>query len=395
MNLSRCKHIVFSLVAGGLLLVGFFLIVDGAPRIARADPGDLFVTTDGTGTDCTQANPCSLQTALAQANDGDTVYLATGTYTGTGAAVITVTRNITLYGGWDGSSSGPVVRDPDAYPTTLDGEGTRRVVYINGSITPTVDGFIITGGNAGSVVTDPGRGGGIYSKDAAPIITNNVITNNIAYTGTATYGHGGGICLIGASASALISGNIIIGNTANPVGPGKGGGLTIYGSAATISGNFFQSNVAGFTSNSAGGGLYLGSSPAIVSGNLFRGNKATFTGSGFGGGLHTQFGNVVLSGNIVVSNTSSYGALTFEGNARITMTNNVIARNVGGVFVRGNATFPFAGTLVHNTIVQNGSEGVYVGWYVSGHSSLTGLTQLAAERQPPCLATERGQASRR
>ena len=53
------------------------------------------------------------------------------------------------------------------------------------------------------------------------------------------------------------------------------------------------------------------------------------------------------------------------------MINNVIAQNVGGVFVRGNATFPFAGTLVHNTIAQNGSEGIYVGWYNSGYSSLT------------------------
>ncbi len=59
--------------------------------------------------------------------------MAGGVYTGTGDAVITVTKSITLYAGWDGADSGPVERDPAAYPTTLDGENARRVVYIQDS----------------------------------------------------------------------------------------------------------------------------------------------------------------------------------------------------------------------------------------------------------------------
>jgi hypothetical protein len=53
--------------------------------------------------------------------------------------VVTVTKSITLYGGWDGTTTTPPVRDPDAHPTTLDGEGVRRVVYISESISPTLD----------------------------------------------------------------------------------------------------------------------------------------------------------------------------------------------------------------------------------------------------------------
>ena len=59
------KHtsiLMFSLTASGLLLAVLFLLLNGTPPIARADPVDLFVTPGGGG-DCSQANPCDLQTA--------------------------------------------------------------------------------------------------------------------------------------------------------------------------------------------------------------------------------------------------------------------------------------------------------------------------------------------
>ena len=155
MKLDRCRHIVSSLVAGGLLLVGVLLLLNGTSQAAPAAPGVLlFVTLGGSGTTCSQATPCPLQTALVQASDGDTIYVAGGTYTGTGSAVVTVTKSIILYGGWDGTLSDPVVRDPVGYPSTLDGEGARRVVHISGDITPTVDGFVIARGNATGLTTD-------------------------------------------------------------------------------------------------------------------------------------------------------------------------------------------------------------------------------------------------
>ncbi len=128
MKLSKYKPMVFSLAIGGLLLVGLLLLLSVPPQTVRADPGNLFVTPTGSGTACTQAQPCALQTALAQAASGDDIYLAAGTYTGTGDAVVTIVNSIGLYGGWDGTTTTPPVRDPDAYPTILDGEGARRVV---------------------------------------------------------------------------------------------------------------------------------------------------------------------------------------------------------------------------------------------------------------------------
>ena len=111
-----------------------------------AAPDDLFAAPSGGGTDCTQAQPCALQTALSQASDSDTIYVAAGTYTGTGTAVISVTKSITLCGGWDGSPSGMVVRDLGVYIAVLDGGNARRVAYITGTVSPILEGLTLQNG---------------------------------------------------------------------------------------------------------------------------------------------------------------------------------------------------------------------------------------------------------
>jgi len=364
----HCWRLFPALVAGPLVLVGLLLWLSLSPGPVLADPGVLFVKPDGAGTACTQSSPCDLQTALVQAFDGDTIYVATGTYTGTGDAVITVTKSITLYGGWDGCSTGEVVRDPEAYPTTLDGENGRRVVYIDGYITLTLDGFIITRGNASKVTSNSGRGGGICSINASPLIINNVITNNIAYTGTVT-GFGGGIYLIGASTPALISGNLILSNTANTIAQGKGGGLGLVGSIVTVRDNIIQDNIAGFTINSMGGGVAAlgGSGRITLSDNQIQGNKGTPSGSGFGGGFYAQFGAHTLMANLVVTNAASAGdGLYLETGFALTLTNNLLVQNAGeGASFDGNATYPSSGRLAHNTFAQNGDRGIRLMDYVT------------------------------
>ena len=92
---SRTRQFCAALAVGmGLVLV----LLAGLQR-AQAASATLFVKPGGSGTACTQLTSCALQTALDQAADGDTVYVATGIYTGAGGAVITVTKSITLYGG--------------------------------------------------------------------------------------------------------------------------------------------------------------------------------------------------------------------------------------------------------------------------------------------------------
>ena len=272
------------------------------------------------------------------------------------------------------------MRDPEAYPTTLDGENARRGVSISGNITPTLDGFVVTRGNASNAASDPGYGGGIYSSGANPILTNNVITDNVAHTNTNIWAYGGGISIHDAPIMAMVADNLIANNIANAADSGKGGGLEVRDSnGVVIQDNTFRGNTAGAATNGMGGGISLMNSSAIVSGDLIRNNQATPTGDGFGGGFYSEFGDVTLSGNIITGSTAQYGAVTFQYNTNVTVTNNVIAQNpAGGVFIRGSASYPFTGALTHNTIAQNGQEGVYAGWYSSGYSTLTLTNNIIA-----------------
>jgi len=397
MNIRKYKHIILSLAAGGLLLVGLFLLLNGASQIARADPSDLFVTQDGSGSDCSQTNPCDLQTALSKASDGDIIYVAAGTYTGIGDAVITITKSITLYGGWDGAASGPVTRDPDAYPTILDGEEARRVVLITGTVTPTIDGFIITGGNAtglGGGLFDSDAGGGIYSYAASPIIQNNVITHNLASTQPGERAMGGGIYAESDGFVTIIS-NHILSNTAGiNTHLADGGGLFVTGPGKVRS-NIFEENVAcqGGGCRGRGGGIYVGwtDDGLEVVGNGFLNNQAAWEGGGldlvwsavraaenvvhgnraaWGAGIYSHYDKgSVIEANTVISNTASVGGGGIEiyitpSDTRPSVINNVIARNrapgSGGGFYAWSDWNISSVTFAHNTLVDNG-EGVVIG----------------------------------
>jgi hypothetical protein len=395
--MGRLTHnTIIALALGVGLTLALVWTLNAHPRPVLADPGDLFVTTDGSGTACTQDTPCSLQTALEQAVDGDTIYVAQGTYTGTGSAVATITQSITLRGGWDGTPTGGVMRDPDVYPTTLHGEGQRRGVFISGTITTTLDGFIITGGNAtglGVIPYNQYAGGGICSVNASPIIINNVITHNLASSSTTAYGRGGGIHLANASATSLISGNLVISNTASTGDYGLGGGISTYESNATIRGNRVMSNtgstsdlcwgggmlikggqpyVAGNTiqgniasvvsSGGRGGGLALDMTSAHVVGNLISANKSAGTGAGCGGGVFTHIAAPTFDGNRIISNTaSSGGGICIHRNPALTLTNNVVAQNAEqGLYFYDQTSNPVIGVVVNNTFAQNMSEGIYI-----------------------------------
>jgi hypothetical protein len=157
MNVCKVQRSVVTAATGGGLLIGLLVVLSGTSRVARADPDVLFVSPTGSGSACSRSVPCDLQTGLSQSVNGDTVYLGGGTYTGSGGAVISLTKSIDLRGGWDGSASGPLLRDADTYMTTLDGQGQRRVAYISGSGSPTLDGLHLTNGST------TGQGGGVHA----------------------------------------------------------------------------------------------------------------------------------------------------------------------------------------------------------------------------------------
>jgi hypothetical protein len=372
-------------------------------RLVRANPGSLFVTVAGSGTACSRARPCGLQTALAQSVNGDRLYVAAGTYTGAGAAVVTVTKSITLYGGWNGAATGPVVRDPVANRSILDGQGARRGVYVQGSIAFTLDGFTIQRGNA-TAGPAKGLGGGIYIYGAWPVITNNIITGNTACaTSSGSWGWGGGVFVESPTGRALIEGNQVLGNVASSLANGSGGGLVLvsaseaqivdnvmlnntasitngvgYGGGiavirsddSTVLGNTIESNQGAAgppTQSGRGGGLYIEQSSGVVlKNNRIRNNMAGVAGAGYGGGVAAYWASGLLAANnLVEGNTASAGPgqdglgggmnvlvslnVTINSNRVLGNTANTTRGQGGGLWIESNTSF----TMTNNIVAGN------------------------------------------
>jgi len=260
--MKRHQRFIPLLLSVGLALLGLWAVQPGATRSA---PVTLFVSPAGTGTACTQAQPCTLATALSQATAGDTVYLAAGTYTGVGEAIATITQSLTLYGGWDGAASGPVVRDPATYPTTLDGEGARRGVYVSGDITVTLEGFTVTNGTALAM------GAGLYAQNVNLTLRQMTFDSNVISTTATDDPYGGGAAVEGGT--LLVEACTFRANSVWAKQGPAGGGLAISATlAATVLDSLFQDNDAWIACGLSFIGTGRTPVPLIVRGNRFLDN---------------------------------------------------------------------------------------------------------------------------
>ncbi len=406
---------LIALALGLGLTLGLFGLLFGWPLTVRADPGTLYVALDGDDSKLCDsiADRCrTVQRAVDLAANDDTIKVAAGVYTDpdtpTLGYVVAVDKTITLRGGYDATFADPP--DPVIHPTTLDAQRQGRVISITGDIGPTIEGFLITGGDATGLGGSEGgqdAGGGIYCDYAHPIIANNIIIDNVAST-SSDRAYGGGIHLETCH-QAQVRDNTISSNTASSSDRGLGGGICLHTSDATITGNTIISNTGSTAGSSDGGGLYAYQSDALISDNTVEGNVASTVRSGEGGGIYIQYGSVTLRSNTVRGNIAqtpdggtgggvsvTYGdELTLDSNLIIgnaaydgsgvvisqgstfTLTNNIIARNQtgaawwangGGLWFSARSSRPSVGTLLHNTIADNvggSGEGLYVRNYVS------------------------------
>jgi fibronectin-binding autotransporter adhesin len=227
--------------------------------------------------------------------------------------VVYLDKSLTIHGGY--TTTNWIMPDPAAHPTTLDAQGQGRVIYITGYIAPTIEGLRITGGDArwfGSIYWDR-IGGGIHVY----------------------------------AATAVLSGNVIYGNTAT-----GGGGLGLYHSPATLSGNTIYGNTA-----TDGGGLglyYLYYGLAALNGNMISGNTA----SQQGGGVYFLDSDLTLNDNIISGNSAAYGGGLYLGDSAPTLINTVVADNTATGLGAGIAAYWSSPHLLHTTIARNtGGDG--------------------------------------
>jgi hypothetical protein len=390
MCLNKYARFVSCLAVSGLLLAGLFLLLSGAPQVARANPGNYFVTYSGAG-DCSQANPCNLQTALGAAGNGDAIYIEVGTYTGSGGAVITVTHSIAIYGGWDGSLTTPPVRKPKSLPSTIDGGLQRRGVFVGSGLTVTLDGLTITRGKyVGSY-----RGAGLYARYANLTLRQMTFYRNVidVFSTPGSDAYGGGAMISGGT--LVVDASTFQENSAWGKNTSFGGGLVIsYTTAATVTNSLFQDNDSWW-----GGGIHFwggpGKTPFTLRNSVFTGNgRNRSPGTGYGGqagAINVSSARAKLEGNTIRDNyaSSDYGALriivsdvlltrnTISGNecahtsglylsdaAPFTVTNNIIAGNLS---TTSSKNYPAvrvvggSGKFLHNTLAGNhGGYGILV-----------------------------------
>ena len=262
-----------------VLIFVFGLVALQPPLSARA-AGSWYVSTAGDdNNDCLSPNkPCAtISGALGKAFSGETVYVAAGTYTGTGDEVVLINKDITLSGGWDATFSA------QSDLSTIDGEASRRGIAVTSNVTATIERFAVQNGSSHS-------GGGIVLSGG------NLTLNRSTVSGNQQLG-------ISADNSSLtLNSSTVRGNTNTTYG----GGIYAYDSIVTINNSTISDNAAGSACCWSGGGIFL-------AGNLGVGiiNNSTITGNtaGVGGGIEYGggFGSVTLQNTVLAGNSALMG----------------------------------------------------------------------------------------
>ncbi|MCP4643386.1 MAG: right-handed parallel beta-helix repeat-containing protein, partial [bacterium] len=254
-----------------------------------------YVDVDNTGTeDGTSWTTAftTIQPAIDAASAGDEVWVAEGVYTGTLDPVVSVAKDISLFGSFAGSEADPSERALDTPSTTIDGETARRCIVVSGSVV--IDGFLLTRGSPGlqadvtsltlrnSTCTTNSYGG-------ADITGGIVVIEDCLFEGNTTNGDGGGV-RIGNVTSTLVRRCRFLSNDAS----GNGGGLQRQYGDITIENCLFSGNTA-----DSGGGVYTthGDAMSIVNCTFWQNTAAPAGGAVYASNTAPTIRNTIVWGS--------------------------------------------------------------------------------------------------
>ncbi len=310
----------------------------------------------------------TIQAAIDESSNGDTIEVYPGWYSGTGNQVIdSLGKSITI------RASGT----PEE--TIIDGEGARGVVQCaSGEGAGTIiEGFTITGGSAGD-------GGGIYCSGGSPTITDCTISGNTS-TGDDDWGMwtGGGGGIFCSTSSPTISGCEISGNTSTD----EGGGIyfldeSYYGDPPATSPLVVNCMITNNSADGSGGGI--GCSVAdpetddprspVIQNCIITGNTAHKGGGVFGDRADSYWDviapMIVLDGCTISDNVAStLGGGISLGESRPTINNCIVERNTasagienetagGGILLGTSCNATLTNCIIRDNTTPGGGGGI-------------------------------------
>lgn len=325
-----------------------------------------------------------LQDAIASANSGDEIWVATGTYKPgmNRSDTFTLKNGVAIYGGFNGTETSRNDRDPAIYITTLCGDigtdgdqsdNSYHVVSANSvDSTAVLDGFVITAGNANNVNSTPGdMGGGMFNDASSPTLAHLIFSNNRAGYGGGIYDRNGsnpsltnvtfdsnssylfGSGMYNVNSSPALMDVLFINNNSSDTING-GGMFNAYNSNPILMNVTFSNNSAVWD----GGGMYNeeNSSPTLT--------NVTFTGNSayYGAGMHNlMYSSPILTNVTFIDNSAVYSGGGMLDNmysspslTDVIFSNNSVVSGDGGGIRNDNSSNP---TLTNVTFSGNSAAG--------------------------------------
>ncbi len=322
----------------------------------------------------------NLHTALNNAEYGDSIWVAQGTYlttlTNDRTIAFEIPNGVRLMGGFEGTETSIAQRDWPNHPTILSGDiavpgdttdNAYTVVYaFNSDASTLIDGFTIEYGNADDVQSSsssPGKnGGGLFLIAQGPGRKNQLQVKNCIFKNNTALFEGGGLAAVSNNSSGVlpkVSHCTFLNNSSNSFGAALSvSGKQLNSGKLIIEECFFDQNIV----DGGGGGINLrvnGVDSIVLRNNHFYKNFAN-VGAGIhlftlSGGTSFQLDSCHFEQNHASNRGVVYHVSIPSGKEINKVSNCMFYQNTGNIFFSENVDlfFPDKTYLISNTTIRD------------------------------------------